>query len=72
MNTARIDKRTIVDERRREILRIARVRSLEVRRAQKNKRRELPFIVEDLQRQLAALNERLDSIAHNEKIVVVE
>ena len=62
MDTARIDKRTIVDERRREILRKARVRSLEVRRAQKHKRKELPLIVEDLQRQLAALYEHFESI----------
>ena len=53
----RIDRRRIVNEERREILRRARIRSLEVRRANKQKRNDLPVVIEDLQRQIAELRE---------------
>ena len=57
----RIDKRKIVNAERREILRRARIRSLEVRRANKQKRDNLPVIVEDLQRQIAELRKLMDN-----------
>lgn len=61
MNATRVDKRTIVTPERREILRRAREKSLEVRRGKKQKRNDLPDIVEDLQRQIAELYEHFIS-----------